>query len=132
MDHRRWARRVAQSTWARIGVSKIHGVGVVALRLIPKGTTVFRYREKFVALTSRELRELFPHPAVRKLIGDFSPREDGRVQVARDFPCSIDIGSYMNTSANPNMALVETKNEYRFVAKRRIKTGEELTWAYPL
>ena len=27
--------------WARIGVSKIHGVGAIAIRDIPRGTNVF-------------------------------------------------------------------------------------------
>jgi hypothetical protein len=96
---------------ARIGRSRVHGVGVVAIRDIPAGTLVFRGESERVAWVSRAAVRRLP-PAIRQLYEDFG---------------MVSVGWYVNHSDRPNL---EADEDARFRALRRIRKGEELTADY--
>lgn len=110
------------TVWAALGVSKIHGVGVVAIRDIPKGTQVWTKRH----MQARPLKlNSFEglHPFILELIkqrwplalsGDsfFSPNDDARLL------------SFMNHSSDPNYDPVTD------TVLRDVLEGEELTEDY--
>lgn len=114
-----------KTVWATVGVSKIHGVGVIAIRDIPKGVpisshTVFEPPEIYEVYLE-EFEKL--HPAIQKLVLDrmvfpkgirkfkfYSPNQEQVLQ------------SFMNHSIEPNVK--------GMVAMRDIKEGEELTENY--
>ncbi len=111
--------------YARIGRSRIHGVGVLAIREIPAGTRVFRGEDERVVWVSRAGVRRLPAP-LRSLYHDFGMLWGDRIGVPHTFN-RLSVGWYLNHSDHPN---VEADDDGRFVALRRIRRGEELTADY--
>jgi len=111
--------------YARIGPSRIHGVGVVAIRDIPAGTLVFRGESERVTWVSRAAVRRLPK-AIRALYEDFGMVSGDLIGVPPSLN-SLSVGWYVNHSDGPN---VEAGDDGRFRALRRIRKGEELTADY--
>ena len=119
--------------YCRIGVSQIHGVGVIAIRDIPKNINPFKmanhYKEKTVTLTQKDLNNI--PKEVNKMIYDFVAPVDGVYDIPLHGLNSMDITFYMNHCENNNVKIVDTGGSYlSFITKRNIKKGEELTINY--
>jgi SET domain len=108
------------TVWAKIDVSTISGVGVIAIRDIPKGQCVYQYAER-KALVAQDWEGL--HPEILKLIQQrwplasrgwpfWSPNDDAHLP------------SFLNHSKTPNVDTIT------YCALRLIHTGEELTEDY--
>jgi SET domain-containing protein len=111
--------------YARIGPSRIHGVGVLAIRDIPAGTRVFRGEDERVTWVSRAVVRRLPEP-LRRLYEDFGQLWGDRLGVPRTLNM-LSVGWYLNHSDRPNVA---ADDDGRFHALRRIRKGEELTADY--
>lgn len=128
--------------YCRIGASKIEGVGIIAIRDIPKGTNPFgitnnkQIKYKSVEITEKELNTA--PESVQKIIKDFLVAEKDKnnnniYHIPFNGPNSFDISFYMNHSKDNNNVNVssDTVSEYTdFVTNRNIKKGEELTINY--
>ena len=111
--------------YARIGRSRIHGVGVLAIRDIPRGTRLFRGEdERVVWVRVTDVRRL--PLELRRLYTDFGMAWGKRIGVPRTLNM-LSVGWYLNHSARPN---VEADDDGRFHTLRRIRKGEELTADY--
>jgi SET domain-containing protein len=111
--------------YVRIKRSRIHGVGVYAIRDIPKGTYVFRGDEnemEWVKISSTK----HLNQEIRKLYQDFCVSRDGMYGCPRSFNL-LTPAWYLNHSKKPNMA---ADDNYDFYSARRIRKGEELTVDY--
>jgi SET domain-containing protein len=118
--------------YCRIGRTK-HGVGVVAIRPIPKGTDPFKNCDPHgdvLEITEQELESSTAPEAAKSMVRDFCALQDGVYFVPNYGIDAIDKFYYLNHSRKPNM-ITKDKGE-TFVAKRNIKTGEELTADYRL
>jgi hypothetical protein len=111
--------------YARLGCSKIHGVGVFAISEIKKGTYVFYGDDAETVNVSVVNVSSLPHN-VRKLYTDFCPTVNGEYVCPKNFNL-MTIAWYLNHSDDPNMACNE---DYQFYAQRDIHEGEELTSDY--
>lgn len=111
--------------YTRIGASRVHGVGVIAIRDIPRGTLVFRGESERVVWASRAAVRRLP-AAIRSLYEDFGMVSGDRIGVPPNLN-RLSVGWYVNHSNRPN---VEARDDGRFVALRRIRAGEELTADY--
>jgi SET domain-containing protein len=111
--------------YARIGRSRTHGVGVLAIRDIPAGTMVFRGESERVAWVSRAAVRRLP-TAIRQLYEDFGMVWGDRIGVPPTLNM-LSVGWYVNHSDRPN---VEADEDARFHTLRRIRKGEELTADY--
>lgn len=110
------------TVWATLGYSKIHGIGVIAIRDIPKGTEFTDYRfpeynRKFYPFVGfDEIEECIQNLIIDRLIltdktrSIYSPNADQ------------DLRAYMNHSDHPNTDGV--------ITLKNIKQGEELTENY--
>lgn len=118
-------RRPHEGVYARIGRSRIHGVGVIAIRDIPKGVDVFQGDSDHVVWVRRaEIRRL---PAeLQRLYTDFAMVWGQRLGVPSTLNM-LSVGWYLNHSVHPN---VEADDDGRFHSLRRIRKGEELTADY--
>ena len=113
-------KRSAKSTpGVFLGPSKIHGVGVFAAGVIPKGTLLrlvdsddWRYIEKPTGKTLK----LCKHYCVWDGEGYHCPKSWTRMSV----------GWFLNDADDPNLE----PTGFRFRALRRISAGEELTIDY--
>lgn len=117
--------------FTRIGVSKIHGVGVIAISDIPKDTYVFDGdKSEMVWVTEKEIEPFTLPSEIQKLYQDFCViiTEGG----IKKYGCptnfnNMSISWYLNNSKNPN---VGCDQEYNFFTLRNIQAGEELTVDY--
>lgn len=111
--------------YARIGVSRLHGVGAIAVRAIPKGELVFRGEDERAVWLSRAYVRSLP-PKVRALYEDFGMVDGERIGVPVNLN-QLSVGWYVNHADTPNLV---AGDDGRFRALRRIRTGEELTADY--
>jgi len=121
----RTKRSPHDDVYARIGPSKIHGVGVRAIRDIPAGTLVFRGESERIVWVLRTRVRRLPK-AIRDLYEDFGALSGSWLGVPPSLN-SLSVGWYVNHADRPNL---EAGDDGRFRALRRIRMGEELTADY--
>jgi SET domain-containing protein len=111
--------------YARLAPSKLHGVGVFAIRNIRKGIEIFPgVDDKIVWVDPAKIKNL--PAAIRRLYEDFGIYKDGKIGCPTNFNL-LNASCYINHSDLPNLRL---DNNYRAYAARNIKKGEELTLDY--
>jgi len=118
--------------YTRLGSSKIHGIGVIAIRNIPKGTDIFYGDEKqnLVEVKKEEVKKI-KDPSTRKLYEDFCIIKSNVYLCPINFN-QMTVGWYLNEPKNgekPNVGC-DVQRDYIFYALRDIKKGEELTVDY--
>lgn len=125
-----------EETYCRIGVSKIAGVGVIAVCDIPENVDPFKIAGvrcpvfDAVKLTKQEVNSL--PLGSRRLIKDFVYQEkDGSYLVPKRGMNDLNVSFYMNHSKKPNVDIIETNCEFmEFRTNKVIKKGEELLIDY--
>jgi uncharacterized protein len=118
--------------YCRISTSETHGVGVFAIKDIPKGTNPFKYsggncfNQKIIDISADEVKKL--DPGVKKIVQDFYHKSDNIYGIPYHGPNSQDISFYMNTSNTPNVGIYSDKKctMMAFKTLHQIKKGEEL------
>jgi SET domain-containing protein len=117
--------------YCRIGLSKIHGVGVIAIKDIPKGVNPFKNlsveKEKVIELNDKDLKNI--DNETKKVLKDFfgHGKNSHSYEVLYAGPNYINISYYLNHSSTPNLELVDNKDGYlNFKTCQKIKKGEEL------
>ncbi|MGD0014574.1 MAG: FRG domain-containing protein [Bryobacteraceae bacterium] len=118
--------RPDDSVYARLGRSKIHGVGVFAIRSIRSGTKLFNGDDDgIIWVDTRDTKPLSQE--VKRLYADFGIFKGNRYGCPPNFN-RLTPAWYVNDSrTNPN---VRCDKNYEFFALRDIKRGEELTVDY--
>lgn len=109
------------NVYTRLQLSKIHGVGVFAIRRIEKGTRLFADDEEIVWVDESYLADL--PKKLKKLYDDFAIIKDGEYGCPVTFNL-LTMGWYLNDSDDPNVVV---DNDYNMSALRDIEEGEELT-----
>lgn len=111
-------RMLTKEVWATLGVSKIHGVGVFAIRDIPAHTEVGWWTKEYIEIPKEEF-QLLPE-SIRNTILDRMIFYDFQENLIFRHPNSIvQLQCFMNHSENPNSDGLRTL--------RDIKAGEEIT-----
>jgi SET domain-containing protein len=131
MSKKKLIDHITCDVYCRLGVSKVSGVGVIAIKDIPTGTDPFKNlskeKHKITMLTQTDIKNA---PAsVKKLIKDFFGSSKVKtLEVLYSGPNCINISFYMNYSKKPNVSITNgDKDGYAgFVTNRKIKKGDEL------
>ena len=123
------------NTYCSFGQSKVHGVGVFAIRDIPKGIDPFPaiIKEQTFGITEKELESL--PKEVSKKIKDIFVGINGVYQIYNLGLNSMGIRFHVNHSKKPNIAVNEvgvTSGYNPFITLREIGRGEELFWDYTI
>jgi hypothetical protein len=116
--------------YCRLSVTP-HGVGVVAIRTIPKGTDPFKNCDPHGDVLEIPQAEFDAYDApkeAKELVRDFCALQDGKYFVPDYGIDAIDKSYFLNHSKKPNL-ITKDKGE-TFVAARNIRKGEELTADY--
>ena len=116
--------------YTRIGVTR-HGVGVIAIRNIPKGTNPFKNADPegdVLRIPKADLDEYDAPEEAKTLVRDFCALQDGVYYVPSYGIDALTKNYYLNHSKRPNMMTAD-KGE-TFITIRDIKVGEELTANY--
>jgi hypothetical protein len=121
-----------KDVYCRIGTTQ-YGVGVVAIRKIPKGTDPFKNCDVYgdvLEIPEAEFEASDAPEEAKEIVRDFCALQDG-VYFVPDYGIdALDKSFYLNHSRTPNM---ETKDKgITFIAARDIEPGEELTADYHL
>jgi SET domain-containing protein len=115
--------------YARLRPSKIHGIGVFAIRKIRKGTYIFYGDDDNMAWIHKPNLRNLPGE-IRRLYGDFAViKENGTLYGCPKNFNVLTVGWYLNCSKNPNVGC-NIEGGYDFYALREINPGEELTLDY--
>lgn len=116
--------------YCRLAVTS-HGVGVVAIRAIPRGVDPFKNCDPFgdvVELSEKELDLSNAPREAKQMVRDFCALQ-GSVYFVPDYGIdAIDKSYFLNHSDKPNM--VAKDDGEVFMTARRIKKGEELVVDY--
>ena len=113
--------------YCRIGRSKIHGVGVIAILDLAKGIDPFKHAaDDYHKIKKTALIGL--RPAISSLYEDFCAVEGEYLWAPKHFN-RINISWFLNHSRKPNVAPTDKTGSF-FVTLRKIKAGEELLSDY--
>ena len=106
---------------ARAGLSKVHGIGLIAQQFIPKGTCIWKFQEGFdLVIPEYEISRL-SDPARDQVIW-YAYYEKS----TQEYILSSDDDRLTNHSDTPNSANIGEET-YAIVD---IQPGEEITWDY--
>ena len=133
MNIQKVIKNLQQDVYCRVKCSKIHGVGVFAIKDIPKGINPFKITkkgDKSVGILDKDIEKL--NPEVKQMIHDFFQKEkDNKWYIPVSGLNSIDVSFYMNHSSKPNIKVTEGKESFvTFKSLKLIRKGEELTINY--
>lgn len=122
--------RSLNDVWCRLAVTR-HGVGVVAIRDIPKDVDPFKNCDlhgDVLEISEKELEASVAPDEAKQLVRDFCALQDGTYFVPDYGMDAIDKSYFLNHSRKPNMTTL--RGGEVFVTARAIKKGEELTANY--
>ena len=116
-----------EEVYCRLGISPLHGIGVFALRAIPKAVNPLKTWLDFKELefTSDDIKRL-PR-GVRKQISIFCYYDETKTIIPSFGINSMDMAIYLNHSKTPNLKM---KKNGTFISLRPIRLNEELTMDY--
>ncbi|MGE0882459.1 MAG: SET domain-containing protein [Blastocatellales bacterium] len=110
---------------ARVGVSAIHGFGLIAQEFIPKGTCIWRFQPGFDLLIGEEEFQSLSASTQRQ-IRHYAFFDTAR----RVYVLSNDDDRFTNHSETPNSQEEIGGGGYKSYATRDIRAGEEITCDY--
>ncbi len=114
--------------YVRVQKSTVHGVGLFAIKDIPKGVNPFKsiHQEEYIEFNKNELEHLSEE--VKKMIHDYCAEEDGNVWIPKYGFNTVQCERFLNHSKTPNV--ITTDDGTTFVTMREIQKGEELLSDY--
>ncbi|WP_116091416.1 hypothetical protein [Sphingomonas crusticola] len=119
-----------EGVWARIGPSRIHGVGAIAIRAIARGTNVFANDQRDIIWLPMEAIAALPaNSPERRFYEDFGIRAGALIGCPAHFDL-LSVGWYCNEPAPGEDANLEVTGDFQMIAARDIAAGEELTVLY--
>ena len=114
----------------RLGVSKIHGIGVFAQQLIKTGSNIFANDTRAISwVPASVLGDGSLNDFQRRLYEDFAIRRGDEPGCPANFNL-LTVGWYVNEPAAGNEPNLIATTDFDLVASRDIKPGEELTILY--
>lgn len=119
-----------KSEWAEVRGSKIHGRGMFATKVIPKGTRIIEYTGERISKAEGWRREMLrQRRAARGGDGCIYVFElNDRVDI--DGRVLWNTARYINHSCEPNCESQIARGRVHIVSLRRIQPGEELSYDY--
>jgi SET domain-containing protein len=129
IDKARIIQHLQSEVYCRLGISPIHGIGVFAVRDIPKGVKplISLLKIKEFSLSKKEISKL--PESVKKEIRMFCYYDKDKYLIPSIGLNSMNMAFYMNHSKTPNTKYLKN-NE--IVALKKIKANEELFFDYDL
>ena len=131
MSKAKLLENLREDTYCRIVASKVHGVGVGAIKDIPKGVDPFMRvgkEPKAIPLTDGEVQSL--STGVKKMVEDFTEKTGRYWYIPETGLNALDVTFYLNHNDRPNIGTCRNSNNpdsfVSFITKRCIKKGEEL------
>jgi len=118
-----------KQTYCRLKRSKVHGIGIFAIKEIPKGIDPFiaEARPKWIKINKKEFGKM--HKENHKLLDDFFWFDkQGNGWVPECGISGMGVSFYSNHSKKPNIKRID--EDGNFITLRKIKKDEELLVDY--
>jgi uncharacterized protein len=119
-----WAIRNLRHYYVKVAPSQIHGVGLFAIRDIPKETVVltFSYRDfPCVEIRKSVLKDKLPKEVYSQIIKNWAETEK-TIFVPVNINQQLHYVNFLNHSKDPNVRYQDEK----YISMRRILKGEEI------
>jgi len=128
MDKEQLLEQLQHDVYCRLMPSPIAGVGVFAIKKIPKGTKPFKgcFTGHWTPITPDDLKKL--KPEIQKYVKDMCALQNGKYYLPSCGIPRIDISFFINHSTTPNMREIGEGDD--FITLCDIKPGDELTVDY--
>ena len=122
-------KHLQEEVYCKLGISKVHGIGVFALRTIPKGVNPMRTWNDVeeVEFTHHDLKGL-PR-SVRKELDIFCYYTDEVMHIPSVGMNTMNMAVYLNHSKKPSVAY---QKNGQLKTLRTIRSGEELMLDYDI
>ena len=128
-SHKKLLEHLNKEVYCKLGVSPVHGIGVFAVRFIPKGVyplkSYLNIRE--IDISKKLIKDL--PKGVRVQIDTFCYYDKKTVSVPTIGLNSFDLAVYLNHSKNPNLRF---KKAGVLISLKDIAEGEELFIDYDI
>jgi SET domain-containing protein len=128
-SHKKLLEHLNKEVYCKLGVSPVHGIGVFAVRFIPKGVyplkSYLNIRE--IDISKKLIKDL--PKGVREQIDTFCYYDKKTVSVPTIGLNSFDLAVYLNHSKNPNLRF---KKAGVLISLKDIAEGEELFIDYDI
>ena len=116
------------TVYCKLKPSPVHGVGIFAIKNIPKGTNPFKNSylgQDGIVINKNKPEYSNLNDAHKKMLDDYHPAFENNVQYISGFPNQLIWTNYLNYiyDERANMELLQNGE---WSAKRIIKAGEEL------
>lgn len=118
-----------ENVFTRLARSDIEGIGVFAIRDIPRGTNIFPNDKLGISWIGKAVVDGISDANIAQLYMEFAIRKDDQYGCPSNFN-SMTVGWYLNEPRRGDDANVVVDADYSFFAKRNIRIGEELTVHY--
>jgi SET domain-containing protein len=127
IDKKRILKHLQTEVYCRLGISPVHGIGVFAIRDIPKGVKplVSLLKIKEFAFSKKEISQL--PISVKKEVRMFCYYDKDEYFIPSIGLNAMNMAFYMNHSKKPNTKYLKN-NE--ILTLRKIKANEELFFDY--
>ena len=113
-----------------LGSSKIHGIGIIALRMIPKDTFLFEYSNPSKYILYDNLYKNGVQKSVVKSLNKNYAHDKYGIELPDNIN-NISYVNYINHSNNNNVKWISLDNyTTKYYTNRKIKKGEELCINY--
>lgn len=113
-----------------LSLSKIHGIGIIALRMIPKDTFLFEYSNKTEYILYDDLYKNGVQKSVVKSLNKNYAHDKYGIELPENIN-SISYVNYINHSKNNNVKwLIIDDYSTKYYTNRKINKGEELCISY--
>lgn len=129
VDKARILKHLQTEVYCRLGISPVHGIGVFAIKDIPKGAKplVSLIKIKEFSFSKKEINKL--PTSVKKEVRMFCYYDKDEYLIPSIGLNAMNMAFYMNHSKTPNVKYLKNND---IVALRKIKANEELFFDYDL
>jgi SET domain-containing protein len=120
-------KHLQEEVYCKLGISKVHGIGVFAIRAIPKGANPMRtwHKVEEVAISVEDLQGL--PKGVRQELDIFCFYNKKVMHIPSVGMNTMNMAVYLNHSKKPSVAY---QKNGQLKTLRAIRTGEELLLDY--